>query len=84
MILILRLRLRFAIVNFNQSYICFFLKYSGFSPRVADSSSTGKANGGFVSVQYAGNPSASEPGGSYTGPVLARRLPKYVVVSLSV
>ncbi|XP_013623175.1 PREDICTED: uncharacterized protein LOC106329127 [Brassica oleracea var. oleracea] len=53
----------------------FVLVIQGFSPRAADSSSTGKANGGFVSVQYAGNPSASEPGGSYTGPVLARRLP---------
>lgn len=58
-----------------------FLKFSGLSPRAAASSGNGKshlvdagkANGGFVSVQYAGNPSASEPDGGYTGPVLAQR-----------
>ncbi|KAJ0238434.1 hypothetical protein HA466_0240730 [Hirschfeldia incana] len=44
---------------------------SGRSPLV----DTGKANGDFVSVQYAGNPSASEPDGGYTGPGLAQRLP---------
>lgn len=59
------------------------LKLSGLSPRAAASSGNGnshlvdagKANGGFVSVQiqYAGNPSASEPDGGYSGPVLAQR-----------
>ncbi|CAH8337707.1 unnamed protein product [Eruca vesicaria subsp. sativa] len=53
----------------------FVLVFQGLSPRAAVSSGTEKHNGGFVSVQYAGNPSASEPDGSYTGPVLARRLP---------
>ncbi|KAF8095448.1 hypothetical protein N665_0332s0030 [Sinapis alba] len=59
----------------------FVLVLQGLSPRAAASSGrsplvdTGKANGGFVSVQYAGNPSASEPDGGYTGPGLAQRLP---------
>ncbi|CAN8269197.1 unnamed protein product [Cochlearia groenlandica] len=47
----------------------------GLSPRAV--ASVGKANVGFVSVQY-----GSEPGGSYTGPVLAQRLPKYVGSSI--
>ncbi|KAJ4873663.1 Uncharacterized protein Rs2_44618 [Raphanus sativus] len=51
----------------------FVLIFQGLSPRTAVSS--GKPNGDFVSVQYAGNPSSSKPDGSYTGPVLARRLP---------
>ena len=81
----LRLRLRFANCHFFINLDCFFLfllKISGLSPRAADSSGrsplvdTGKANGGFVSVQYAGTPSASEPDGGYTGPGLAQRLPK--------
>ncbi|CAA7042963.1 unnamed protein product [Microthlaspi erraticum] len=50
---------------------------TGLSPRAAGNGKphlvdAGKANGGFVSVQYAGNPSASEPDGGYTGPVLAQ------------
>ncbi|VVA97946.1 unnamed protein product [Arabis nemorensis] len=59
----------------------FVLIFQGSSPRAAVSSGTsplvdaGKANGGFVSVRYAGNPAASEPGRSYTGPVLAQGLP---------
>ncbi|KAJ4886780.1 Uncharacterized protein Rs2_26528 [Raphanus sativus] len=59
----------------------FVLVLQGFPPRAAASSGrsplvdTGKANGGFVSVQYAGNPSASEPDGGYTGSGLAQRLP---------
>ncbi|CAN6925704.1 unnamed protein product [Brassica oleracea] len=59
----------------------FVLVLQGLSPRAAASSGrsplvdTGKANGGFVSVQYAGTPSASEPDGGYTGPGLAQRLP---------
>ncbi|KAF3530255.1 hypothetical protein DY000_02042133 [Brassica cretica] len=48
-------------------------------PKLLGRHCTGKANGGFVSVQYAGTPSASEPNGGYTGPGLAQRLPKYVV-----
>ncbi|KAG7577568.1 hypothetical protein ISN45_Aa03g018350 [Arabidopsis thaliana x Arabidopsis arenosa] len=57
----------------------FVLVFQGLSPRAAGSSGkshlvvAGKANGGFVPVQYAGNPSASEPDGGYTGPVLAQR-----------
>ncbi|KAF8097342.1 hypothetical protein N665_0290s0001 [Sinapis alba] len=51
----------------------FVLVFQGLWPRAAVSS--GKASGGVVSVQYAGNPSASEPGGSYTGSALPRRLP---------
>ena len=61
-----------------------FPKYSGLSPRAAASSGespfVGKASGGFVPVQYAGNPSASEPGVGYGGPVIAQRMPKYVVL----
>ncbi|KAF3599727.1 hypothetical protein F2Q69_00037652 [Brassica cretica] len=54
--------------------------YFGFRPpKLLGRHCTGKANGGFVSVQYAGTPSASEPNGGYTGPGLAQRLPKYVV-----
>uniref|UniRef100_A0A1J3DDD3 Transmembrane protein n=1 Tax=Noccaea caerulescens TaxID=107243 RepID=A0A1J3DDD3_NOCCA len=66
----------------------FVLIFQGLSPRAAASSGNGnshlvdagKANGGFVSVQiqYAGNPSASEPDGGYTGPVLAQSLLKPV------
>lgn len=60
----------------------FVLKFLGLSPRAAGSSGkshlvdAGKANGGFVSVQYAGNPSASEPDGGYTGPVLSQKFPQ--------
>ncbi|XP_022570984.2 uncharacterized protein LOC111213501 [Brassica napus] len=57
----------------------FVLVFQGFSPRAAASSGespfVGKAGGGFVPVQYAGNPSASEPGVGYGGPVKAQRIP---------
>lgn len=57
----------------------FVLVFQGLSPRAAASSGespfVGKASGGFVPVQYAGNPSASEPGVGYGGPVIAQRMP---------
>ncbi|ESQ48217.1 hypothetical protein EUTSA_v10021463mg [Eutrema salsugineum] len=59
----------------------FVLVFQGLSPRAAASSGksplvdAGKASGGFVSVQYAGIPSASEPDGGYTRPGLAQRFP---------
>ncbi|KAL1214430.1 hypothetical protein V5N11_024003 [Cardamine amara subsp. amara] len=58
----------------------FVLVFQGLSPRASSSGKSplvdaGKANGGFVSVQYAGNPSASEPDRGYTGPGLSQRLP---------
>ncbi|CAA7015610.1 unnamed protein product [Microthlaspi erraticum] len=61
----------------------FVLIFQGLSPRAAGNGKphlvdAGKANGGFVSVQYAGNPSASEPDGGYTGPVLAQSILKPV------
>lgn len=63
--------------------MCVFQNISGLSPRAAASSGesplVGEANGGFVPVRYAGNPSASEPSVGYGGPV---RLPKYVVLFL--
>ncbi|CAH2053496.1 unnamed protein product [Thlaspi arvense] len=59
----------------------FVLVFQGLSPRAGSSAGksplvdAGKASGGFVSVQYAGNPSASQPNGGYTGPGLAQRFP---------
>ncbi|CAH8374432.1 unnamed protein product [Eruca vesicaria subsp. sativa] len=55
----------------------FVLVLQGLSPRAAASSGRSPlVDGGLVSVQYVGNPSASEPDGGYTGPGLAQRLPK--------
>nr|VDD46126.1 unnamed protein product [Brassica oleracea] len=57
----------------------FVLVFQGLSPRAAASSRespfVGKASGGFVPVQYVGNPSASVPGVGYGGPVIAQRMP---------
>ncbi|XP_010465739.1 PREDICTED: uncharacterized protein LOC104746053 [Camelina sativa] len=64
----------------------FVLVFQGLSPRSAGKPhlvDAGKANGGFVSVQYAGNPSASEPDGGYTGPALAHRYPRSLLKPVS-
>ncbi|KAF8094202.1 hypothetical protein N665_0368s0039 [Sinapis alba] len=57
----------------------FLLVFQGLSPRADVSSGeshfVGKSSDGFVPVQYAGNPSASEPDVGYGGPVIAQRLP---------